>query len=136
MPIYSFSGEMSWTIAIVEVLVSIGQITTNVEFFVMNIDSPYNAILGKNWLGEIKVVTSPFHQKLKFPSRKWVVVVRGKQDNARYYFNLAVQGALSENQLPPEPSQVVAMVEMSKSDGKSTIEKGEYSSAKGKKHKQ
>lgn len=30
----------------------------------MNIDLPYNAILDKNWLNEMKAVPSSFHQKL------------------------------------------------------------------------
>ena len=78
MPIYNFSGEAVWPIAIVEVPVSIGQVIVNMEFFVMNIDSPYNAIPGRNWLGEMKAVVSPFHQKLKFHLLKGVVVIRGK----------------------------------------------------------
>ena len=64
--------------------------TTSVEFFVMNIDSPYNVILGRNWLGVMKPVASPFHQKLKFLSPKGVVVVRVEQEDARYCFNLVV----------------------------------------------
>lgn len=62
-PIYSFSGEPVWPICIVEVLMRVGEVTVNVnvDFFIMNIDSPYNAILGRSWLGEMKAVASPFH---------------------------------------------------------------------------
>ena len=90
----------------------IGEVTTNMKFFMMNIDSPYNAILGRNWLGEIKVVYSPFHQKLKFPSSKGVVVVWGKQN-------------------PPNFDQVIAIVDKQVTV-KSVTEKGESSSVKGK----
>lgn len=48
LPIYIFNGKPVWLIAIVELLVRIGQVTMNMEFFIMNIDSPYNAILGIN----------------------------------------------------------------------------------------
>ena len=47
-PIYSFSGEPVWPICIIYVLVTIGEVTRNIEFFVMIIDSPHNALLGRN----------------------------------------------------------------------------------------
>lgn len=79
----------------------------------------------------MKAVASPFHQKLKFPYPNGVVVVRGKLEDSRYCFNLAVQGAISEKPSPLELSQIVAVVEKLKV-GKNTMENGEYSSAKGK----
>lgn len=89
-PIYNFNGDTMWSNAIVDIPVRIGEVTTNVDFFVMNINSLYNPILGRNWLGEAKAVASLFHQKLKFPSSKGVMVVRVKQEDAWYCFNLAV----------------------------------------------
>ena len=59
-PIYSFSGDPVWPICIVKVPVRIGEVTAIIDFFVMNIDSPYSALLRRKWLGEIKA--SPFHQ--------------------------------------------------------------------------
>lgn len=40
----------------------------------MNIDSTYNVILGRGCLGKMKDVASPYHQKLKFPSKEGIVV--------------------------------------------------------------
>ncbi|KAM7515729.1 hypothetical protein LguiA_005312 [Lonicera macranthoides] len=62
------------------------------EFLIVDINAPYNAIMGRNWLGAIKAVASLFHQKLKFPSPKGIVEVRGSQDQARLYFYMAVRG--------------------------------------------
>lgn len=62
----------------------------------MNIDLIYNAILGRGWLGKMKAVTSPYHQKLKFPLKEGIMVVRGKQEDACHCFRLAVQSALVE----------------------------------------
>ena len=45
--IFSFSGEAVWPIAIAMVPVRLGHVKKNVEFIVMNINSPYNAILDK-----------------------------------------------------------------------------------------
>ncbi|KAM7502432.1 hypothetical protein LguiB_001336 [Lonicera macranthoides] len=95
-PIYSFSGDAVWPICIVSVPVRIGEVVVVTDFFVMNVESPYNALLGRNWLGEMRAVASPFHQKLKFPTPKGVCVVRGKQEDARYCFNLAIRGSQSE----------------------------------------
>lgn len=63
--IYSFSWEPFWPIIIAELLIRIGQEDVNMEFFVMNIDPLYNAISGKNWLGKIKAMASPFHKKIE-----------------------------------------------------------------------
>lgn len=104
-PIYSFSRDPIWPICTVDVRVRIGEATTNVEFFVINIDFPYNVLLGRNWPRGVKAVTFPFHQKLKFPSLKRVVVVRGKQEDVQYCFNLVVQGSLLEkpiHRIPPK----------------------------------
>lgn len=50
----------------------------NIEFIVMNIDAPYNAILGRSWLGKIKAITSLYHKMLKFSSKEIIVVIQGK----------------------------------------------------------
>lgn len=49
--IYSLNGQPVRPICIVDVLVGIGEVTTNMKFFVLNINSPYNAILGRNLVG-------------------------------------------------------------------------------------
>lgn len=68
----------------------LGPVQKNIEFIVMNIDSPYNAILSRGWLKKIKVIASSLHHKLKFPSREGIDVVKGKQEVTRYCFRLAV----------------------------------------------
>ena len=69
------------------------------EFFVMNTYSPYNAILGEIGWGRLRQLPPHFIKKLKFPSPKGVVVVRSKQEDAHYYFNLVIMGSLSEKPL-------------------------------------
>lgn len=49
----------------------------------------------------MKVVASPYHQKLNFPSKEGIVVIRGKQENTRYFFGQAVRNDLAE-QRPTE----------------------------------
>ena len=79
-----------WPIAIAEVPVHLGPKQKMVKFIVMDIDSPYNSILGRRLLRQMKAIASPLHQKRKFPSDEGIVVVRGKQEDARYCFGLAV----------------------------------------------
>lgn len=47
--------------SIAEVPVRLGPKQKIVEFIVMDIDSPYNGILGRGWLRQMKEVTSPLH---------------------------------------------------------------------------
>lgn len=42
----------------------------------MDVNTHYNAIMGKSWPGAIKEVASPFHQKLKFLLPEGIVEVR------------------------------------------------------------
>ena len=46
MPVFIFSGEAVWPTAIAEVPIRIGEVQKMVEFIVMDMDSPYNAIQG------------------------------------------------------------------------------------------
>ena len=91
------------------------------EFIVMDMDSPYNAILGRGWLTQMKAIASPMHQKLKFPSKTGVVVVRGKQEDARHYFRLAVQSGISEKR----PAELAQRLQTGKKKSKVDAEKAE-----------
>ena len=99
MPVFNFSGETVWPIVIAEMPVRIGEVQKMVEFIVMDMDSPYNAILDRTWLGMMKGVASPYHQKLKFPSKEGIVVFQGKQEDACHCFGLVVQSAMAEKRV-------------------------------------
>lgn len=45
--VFSFSGEVIWPIVIVEVPVPLGPKQKTVEFIMIDIESPYNTILGR-----------------------------------------------------------------------------------------
>lgn len=61
----------------------------------MNIDSLYNEILNRGWLGQMKAIASPYHQRLKFPSKHGIDEIRNKQEDVCYCFELVVQSALA-----------------------------------------
>lgn len=69
-PVFNFSGEVVWLIAIAEIPVRLGHVQKNIEFIVMNIDSPYNAILDRGWLEKMKVVISPYIRNCSSPIKK------------------------------------------------------------------
>ncbi|KAF5465146.1 hypothetical protein F2P56_015177 [Juglans regia] len=52
-------------------------------WFVVKVPSSYNAILGRPTLNHLRVVTSTFHLKMKFPTPTGVGEIRSKQVLAR-----------------------------------------------------
>ena len=45
-----------------------GSETVEVDFIVMDADSPYTAIVARPWLHTLGSVSSTLHQKIKYPS--------------------------------------------------------------------
>src|SRR5208282_5473427 len=43
-----------------------GSVTLNLEFVVVNVPSPYNAILGRAWLHGLRAVASTYHQVVRY----------------------------------------------------------------------
>ena len=54
-----------------------------VDFIVMDAYSPYMAIVARPWLHALKVVSSTFYQKVKYPSNGQVKETVGNQSMAR-----------------------------------------------------
>lgn len=48
-------------------LCKVGPIETEVEFYVMDISSNYNLLLGRAWLHPLQAVSSTVHQRIKLP---------------------------------------------------------------------
>ena len=57
--------------------VHMGLISLEIEFLVMDVSSPYTAIMGRRWLHKLKVVGSSLHQKLHFPIDYGVMEIKG-----------------------------------------------------------
>jgi hypothetical protein len=81
--------------------VKLGPKTVPVDFVVMDVVSPYNAILGRNWIWDMKAVPSIIHQNLKFPCPEGAVTVRGIQSTARDCHKGAVAPTLTH--MRPQP---------------------------------
>ena len=59
------------------------QVTRDVNFFVVDCSSSYNAIIGRPTLNSWKAVTSTYHLSIKFPTEHEVGQVQGDQLAAR-----------------------------------------------------
>ncbi|XP_075654889.1 uncharacterized protein LOC142625063 [Castanea sativa] len=61
-----------------------------VTFIVINLLSPYTAILGRPWIHAMGAVPSTLHFKVKFSIEHGIAVVRGNQQVARQCLNVDV----------------------------------------------
>ena len=90
----------------IRLLVQIGTDVVEVDFFVVDVFSPYTTIMGRTWLHSLGVVSSTLHQKVKYPSGDQVLEIIGSQSMARQCLIAAIQhkpevdsSAITENDL-------------------------------------
>lgn len=86
-PLYGFNNDPVKVVETIELSVTFGtapqQVQVNVKFFVVQVDSAYNVILGRTTLATFHAVTSIPHFKIKFPTSNRVGEVKGDLDIAR-----------------------------------------------------
>ena len=66
-PLVGFSGAPVHPLGLISLPVRTGSRTVEVEFVVVSSPSPYNVILGRAWLHELRGVASSLHQMVKYP---------------------------------------------------------------------
>lgn len=66
VPLVGFSGSPVYPLGKISLPVCTGSVTLNLEFVVVNVPSPYNAILGRSWLHGMKAIASTYHQLVRF----------------------------------------------------------------------
>ncbi|XP_065619075.1 uncharacterized protein LOC136063096 [Quercus suber] len=86
-PLVGFGGMKVQPVGTVTLPVVVGayprQLTTNVNFLVVDCSSSYNAIIGRSTLNRWKAVTSTYHLSVKFPTEHGIGQVQGDQLAAR-----------------------------------------------------
>ena len=82
-PVFSFSGESIVSQGKATLLVLTGPINLQIEFIVVKVSSPYNAIMGRDWLHRMKAVPSTLHQKLRFPTKDGIMELNRDQVAAK-----------------------------------------------------
>ena len=82
-PLIGFAGETTYSLRSIELTVTAGEVKKIVEFIVIDRPAPFNAILGRPWLYNMKAVPSTYHQCLKFLTPKGIETIRGSQKSSR-----------------------------------------------------
>uniref|UniRef100_A0A2N9FCI3 Uncharacterized protein n=1 Tax=Fagus sylvatica TaxID=28930 RepID=A0A2N9FCI3_FAGSY len=98
-PLFGFSGESIRPMGRITLNVHTGPISLETEFVVIDVPSPYTAIMGRRWLHRLKAVPSSFHQKLRFPTDFGIMEIKGDQVASKQ----CIMATVKQN--PPESKQ-------------------------------
>uniref|UniRef100_A0A2N9GJR4 RNase H type-1 domain-containing protein n=1 Tax=Fagus sylvatica TaxID=28930 RepID=A0A2N9GJR4_FAGSY len=82
-PIFGFSREPTVPLGKTILPVLAGPINLQTEFIMVKASSPYNAIMGRDWLHRIRVIPSTLYQKLRFPTKDGIMELNGDQVTAK-----------------------------------------------------
>ncbi|KAK0602487.1 hypothetical protein LWI29_033942 [Acer saccharum] len=86
-----FSGEQKSTLSEIVLPVYAEGVNLYINFLVLDCQSPYNAILGRPWIHELKAIPSTYHQLIKFPIKWGVKEIKGEQRAARECYQNALK---------------------------------------------
>ncbi|XP_065617772.1 uncharacterized protein LOC136062541 [Quercus suber] len=87
----SFEGRVVTPKGQIRLPVQTGSEVVEVDFIVVDVFSPYTAIVARPWLHALGAVSSTLHQKIKYPSEGRVCEIRGDQSVARQCLVAAIQ---------------------------------------------
>ena len=82
-PLVGFEGRLVTPKGLIRLPVQAGTDVVEVDFIVVDVFSPYSAIMGRPWLHTLKAVSSTLHQKVKYPSEDQVLEIVRSQAAAR-----------------------------------------------------
>ncbi|XP_026384570.1 uncharacterized protein LOC113280128 [Papaver somniferum] len=89
--IFGFNGSSTRPRGEITLEIRVGRILTLTTFFVVDVLSPYTAIVGRSWVHGIKGVASTYHQRLRFPTPDGVADIVGDSGEAKYCYKMDVQ---------------------------------------------
>jgi hypothetical protein len=78
-PIFGFSGETTVSLGKTILPVLASPIHLRTKFIVVKTLSPYNGIIGRDWLHRMRAIPSTLHQKLRFLTKDGIMVLNGDQ---------------------------------------------------------
>ena len=82
-PLVGFDGKVVIPKGQISLPVIMGGKEVFVTFTIVSSFSPYIAILGKPWIHSMRAIPSTLHVKIKFPTERDVIVIKGDQQAAR-----------------------------------------------------
>ncbi|XP_065636342.1 uncharacterized protein LOC136070383 [Quercus suber] len=86
-----FEGRVVTPKGQIRLPVQTGSEVVEVDFIVVDVFSPYTAIVARPWLHALGAISSTLHQKIKYPSEGRVCEIRGDQSIARQCLVAAIQ---------------------------------------------
>ena len=133
-PLVSFTGDRIVLRGIVTLTVIAGtypaQITKEIDFLIVDCPSTYNIILGRPALNRLRVATSTYYLKVKFPIAHGVGEIRGDQVLARECYQAALASrenrtwVINELEPIPRPSEIPQEVEIKLGDSTKVLKIG------------
>ncbi|KAI4315923.1 hypothetical protein L6164_023951 [Bauhinia variegata] len=75
----AFNGTRREVLGDIQLELEIRLSKFGVNFQVIEIEPTYTMLLGRPWIHVVGVVSSTFHQKLKFVNNKWVITVHNDE---------------------------------------------------------
>ena len=90
-PLVSFKGKMVIPKGQIRLSVQASTDVVEVDFIVVDVFSPYTAIMGRPWLHTLGAISSTLHQKVKYPSEDQVLKIVESQSMARQCLVAAIQ---------------------------------------------
>ncbi|GFZ19655.1 hypothetical protein Acr_28g0003600 [Actinidia rufa] len=108
-PLVGFNAQAHWPLGTVSLKTRAGSQELVTEFVVVDIPSPYNAIVGRDWLHRMKGVASTLHQAIKFLTPRGEEAIYGDQVAAKqcYLATVSTKMAMKEVQMIEENMEVL-----------------------------
>ena len=108
-PLVSFNTQSHWPLGIVTLKIQVVSQKLVTEFVVVDIPSPYNAIVGRDWLHRMNGVASTLHQVIKFVTPWGEGTLCGDQVATKqcYLDTISTKANMKEVQLIEEENKVL-----------------------------
>ncbi|XP_026443035.1 uncharacterized protein LOC113342856 [Papaver somniferum] len=85
-PTYNFNGfnkAITKPKGEIAMRILLGEVVTKITLCVIDIESPYNMLLGRPWVHTIKVVATTLHQCIRFPIPSGIGEIKGDVTSAK-----------------------------------------------------
>ena len=92
-PLYGFDGSQAISTGIIAYPVLTDPYNVITHFYMVDLPSPHNIILGRPWLYMMKAVPSTYHQLLRYPVPGGTADIRGDQGISRSCAAIALKRA-------------------------------------------
>ncbi|XP_026420388.1 uncharacterized protein LOC113316420 [Papaver somniferum] len=94
--IFGLKGSSTRPKGEVTLEIQVGKILTLTTFCVIDVLSPYTAIVRRSWVYGIKGVASTYHQRLRFPTPDGVAEIIGDSGEEKHCYKTEVQNGESK----------------------------------------